>query len=375
MPFEIILKEIPAGHALLPGRSGEKVPIALQEFLSSEDGIGFIRRLEGFPNIILSRLPAKHRPPQSVIDHLLAIIRKDKTAVVYVNELNVQAEVLSKRDLTAGQPVYGDDIADIRAIKFSGIDVPPDVGVLYIFSCGWRKAIFYDFAPIQPSSSRPRAYDLSVLLGQFHAYLMFQERLKISEKAWNALFTQGWFPFISLPTNLAQELANHAEYGWNIDDLLNKISNELGTYFEKWKMKWSKSQFFKDHHEIFNTAIERYLASDYISAVSILYPRIEGIMRTYHICTRPSVSQTQKSLVDTVISSADPTTHPKMLLLPDKFHRYLTEVYFAAFDPSKPEGTSRHTIAHGVAPQDAFSEKASVIGFLILDQLSYYFAT
>lgn len=374
MPIEITLKDIPAGHALTPGRKGENIAVARQEFLSSEDGINFVRRLEGFPNIILSQLPLERRPLQSAIDHLLVIIRKDKSASVYINELNIYAEVLSKCDLIAGQPVYGDDIADIRAIRFNGIEIPPDTGVLYVFTYGWRKAIFYDFLPVQPGSSNPRTYNLGVLLGKYHAYLMFQERLKISEAAWTNLFAQGWFPFITLPTELARELVNHAEYGWDIDELLQKITTELKMSFEKWKLKWTKNQYFKEHVEILNTAVERFLALDYISAVAILYPRIEGLMRSYHLWMRPSSSQSQKILVDTVVSTADPLADPKILLLPDKFRRYLTEIYFAAFDPEKPEGASRHTVAHGVAPQNAFSEKAAVIGFLILDQLSYYFA-
>lgn len=62
----------------------------------------------------------------------------------------------------------------------------------------------------------------------------------------------------------------------------------------------------------------------------------------------------------------------RKVLLPDKFERYLSEVYFKDFNPNQPEGVSRNTVSHGVAPVEDFSEKATVIGFLILDQLFYF---
>jgi hypothetical protein len=374
MPFEVTLPEIPGGYTLSTAKAGEMVKVATREFLSSEDGDDFIRRLEGFPNIVLSHIPLKQRPLPSQIDHLLVIIRKDKTATLYVNELQVLVKMLKKRDLAVGELVFNDDIADIKAVKFSGVEVPPDAGVLYIFSAGWRKGIFYDFSPIQPRATEVRDFDLGVWLGQFLAYLIFQDRLKISDIAWERLFSYGWFPFISLPTVLARELINYAQHGWNIDDLLPKVTSEIKAALPKWQIKWSKKPLFADHLNVLKTAIERFNARDFISTVLILYPRIEGIMRSYHLIMRPAISQTQTSLVETAIGANELTKQPRTLLLPEKFRQYLTDIYFGAFDPQKPEGVSRHTVAHGVASQDALSEKAAEVGLLILDQLSYYFA-
>lgn len=374
MPIEITLTDIPGGYSLSSWRAGETVKVAVREFLSSEDGDDFLRRLEGFPDIVLNQLPAEKRVVPSQIDHLLVVIRRDKTCTVYINELNVLCEVLAKRDVTAGQAVFTDDIADVRKIKFEGIEVPADAGLLYIFSSGWRKGLFYDFAPIQPKDAEPREYDLGVQLGQFFTYLLFQDRLKISGTAWENLLRQGWFPFISLSTVLSKELVNYAQLGWDIDELLPKVSTELKSGFGKWQIKCSRKAFFSDHADLLTRAVDRFNADDYVSAVSILYPRIEGVMRSYHRFARPSVSLNQKTLVESVTARRDPVKPQSVLLLPERFRHYLADSYFAAFDPKNPSGASRHTIAHGVAPQDAFSEKAAVIGFLILDQLSYCFA-
>jgi hypothetical protein len=294
---------------------------------------------------------------------------------VYVNELRVIAQMMAKRDLAAGEAVMDDDIADISRIRFEGVDIPPDAAFMYGFSVGWRKGLFYDFAPLHPNDEKPRDFDVEVQLGQCLAYLIFQDRLKIPEAAWGNLFAQGWFPFVGLRNELVRELANYAREGWNIDELIPKISQDVEASCDKWQTSWAKRKFFSDHSDILSKAIDRFRAADYVSAVAILYPQIEGVMRTYHRFTRPGVSQRQDSLVETVVSSADGDAAPRMLLLPEKFRRYLTDIYFCSFDPADPHGLSRHTVAHGVAPPDAFSEKAALIGLLILDQLSYYFAS
>ena len=62
------------------------------------------------------------------------------------------------------------------------------------------------------------------------------------------------------------------------------------------------------------------------------------------------------------------------LLLPDHFGRFLSEVYFRDFNPLRPAGLSRHTVAHGVAHPNDFSRQRALLGLLILDQLSYFLA-
>jgi hypothetical protein len=53
-------------------------------------------------------------------------------------------------------------------------------------------------------------------------------------------------------------------------------------------------------------------------------------------------------------------------------------VYFAGFDsaaaPCDPSiALSRHSVAHGVAPPDAFTAIRAATGFLVLHQLFYCF--
>ena len=373
MPITIILDNLPAGTAESSGRDEEVINVISQEFLSSEDGERLIERLEGVSNLLFSKIPVDQRPNPSQIDHLLAVVRKDKTATLYINELDFQIRITPKKKIEVGQSVYTNEIADIDSIRFPGVEITDDAGIYFIFSVGWRKGLFYDLTPLRPNSDGLRAYNLNYQLGQLYAYLTFQDLLKISDEVWGKMFVQEWFPFISLSPVLSKEMVKQAEAGWEIDDLLPKIAGEVKESLNDWLEKWSQNSLYKSHSALLGKAVERFLKSDHQSAISILYPRIEGILQNYyrlHGSEKPS----QKRLAETAVRANISEEKPKLPLLPEKFQRYLLEVYFRNFDPDQPEGVSRNTVSHGLAPVEAFSEKASVIGFLILEHLSYFFS-
>ena len=120
----------------------------------------FIKRLEGFPNELLSLLPPDRRVSPSRVDHMLAVIRRDRTATLYVNELGITAGITIGRSFKKGEHVFRNDIMDIATTEFDGIPVPDDAGIALIFSVGWRKGFYYDFAPSAPrktSAGRPRS--------------------------------------------------------------------------------------------------------------------------------------------------------------------------------------------------------------------------
>lgn len=372
MPITITLDELRIGVAASSGRKGEEVPVIFREFCSSEDGDKLISRLE-IVSALLNRIPDNRRPNPSQVDHMLAVIHKDKTADLYINELSIIAQVQIKKKVEAYQPVYESDMADIRSLKFDGVKIPDDAGLVFLFSVGWRKGLFYDLGPFHPRLNYVRDYNLDNRLGELFSHLMFRDRLKISDDAWKNLFAQGWFPFAALSPSLSKEIAGHAENGWEIDDLLPKVTDEVKESLSKWIEKWSKNSSYKDHISLLRTAAERFFGSDYYSAVSLIYPRIEGILRNAPLSHEPEKKVTQDRLAETTVKVGLLSAGtPMMPFFPEKFQQYLKEVYFRNFDPSQPEGASRHTVGHGVAPEEAFSEKSSIIGFLILQQLSYF---
>jgi len=139
---------------------------------------------------------------------------------------------------------------------------------------------------------------------------------------------------------------------------------------------WPKIKLFEPHMEFISRAVDRYRNTDYLSCISVLFPRIEGILRGFRSVQGQANRTSQKDLAATVLScDVNAKNHEYSPLLPLRFSRYLEEVYFAHFNPEcSTNPLSRNSIGHGVATEDAFNLKGATLGFLLLDQLSYYFS-
>jgi hypothetical protein len=60
--------------------------------------------------------------------------------------------------------------------------------------------------------------------------------------------------------------------------------------------------------------------------------------------------------------------------MPAKFRDYLEQVYFKKWNPGDAAAhLSRHTVSHGVAPEELFNKKSAVLAVLTLLQLGLYF--
>lgn len=372
MPHEITFSQLPAGYNITPVRKGDETSIIVREFTSSEDGDLFMERLEGFPSEVINKIPPGSGITPANVSHMLVIVRRDGTGTAYVNEVQLIIQALAKnKDIKAGDAVYADDIADIGKLIFKDINIPVDAGILFLFSLGWRKGLYFDFKPLLGKDPEPRNYDLEMLCGQYYAYLSFQHLFKIGDDVWNTLIEQQWFPFISLKRRTIESLINYAKSGWNIDELIEPVAAEVTDLIPALLMKWERKRLFQPHYDIFKTATERYTEKDYISATAILYPRIEGLMRTYHLESKKPDRANQDNLARMVVEANIEDRHAYSLLLPNRFERFLKEVYFANFDPGNPNVLSRHTVSHGVAPVELFSLKSATIALLTLDQISF----
>lgn len=353
----------PAGYAAQSAKAGEKAPVITREFTSSEDGDLFISRLEGIPNDILIKIGSPILPSQ--IDRMLVIINRDGTGTVYINEFDIITRVRSKADsIQKGDMVYDDDIADVESLSFGEILLQKDQAIVFIFSWGWRKGLFFDFSPL---IGIERDYDLEALLGYYLSYLSHQYLHKLEREEWDALLNQQWFPFITLRKSTLKKMVRYLRGGHDIDDLLNEIALEVSSLLPKRLDVWAKDTYIAPHIELIRTAADRYIEQDYISANSILYPRIEGVIRTFFELE----GLDKKASSTNMLEAIEKVTSSTSLLLPLYFKKFLKDVYFAKFDGNYSDKVSRHTIAHGVAAPEAFSEKSATLGFLILDQLFY----
>jgi hypothetical protein len=369
MPYQIKFEGLPAGYALTSAtQAGETVQVAFKGFFSSEDGMTFIKHLEGHVNPVLNLLPPEAAIKPSQIDHLLLHFDSNGDGVVYVNELTSVALIQAKGDVLEGQAIYDDDIADVSQFKFQDIEVPIDHAVLILFSKGWRKGMYFDFEPIH-EQRKHRTYDLWDALGQCFNYVFFQEIHSITEETWKALFAEKWFPFVGLTNTTIKSLLSWISSGHSADQILPEASVEVKLRLPKLRQRWKDSKQFSDHQEFLNTAADRFEASDWVSANSILYTRLEGLLRSI---TKASGSNDFKQidLSNVLLNSRINSSISR--ILPAYFQRYLEEVYFASFDPKTSASISRNSVGHGVAPASEFSEKAVVIGFLIVEQILHH---
>jgi hypothetical protein len=90
----------------------------------------------------------------------------------------------------------------------------------------------------------------------------------------------------------------------------------------------------------------------------------------------PAVADSGAPKPDALAGTATsrPTAPAFSLLLPLRFKRYLTDVFFGFedfTDPTKVTRATRHAVAHGVASDDVLDAKAAAIGVLLLQQLAY----
>ena len=367
MPYEINLEKPPLGYTMAPARLGESVPVSFREFTSTEDGQLFITKLEGIPDTVLQRLPTETLP--SSVDNMLAIFHHDGKTMVYVNELKLEAALRAARPVTGGERVYRDDIADVEWLDL-GVQVPRDAGFLFIFSIGWRKGLFYDFEPIGPNRE-PRLYDIARVLGQAYCHVLFQERFSISDLEWSRLLQAKWFPFVGLSNQTIESLVSHVRNGWEPDEKLDDIVAEVKTRSTQMLNSWRDHPSFLPHIEMLERAVERFQNDDPMSCTSLLYSRIEGILRTHHNSLGTPIEPSQDNLSDLAVAAKSATE--KCLLLPHRFNAYLRDIYFANFDPASPViDVSRNSVGHGVASVAKFDQKSAAIGILIVHQLFYF---
>jgi hypothetical protein len=371
MPYTVKLEHVPAGYAGRCAEEGEQCEVVYQEFTSTEDGQLFVSRLEGVPANILAKISGSPMTAASTTNNLFAIIRKDRTAKVYWNEFQPAVQVRGKGKIKAGDLVTVDHIMDIERVTVPSEALAPDVAICYVFSFGWRKGFFFDFGPAQTGKNhQPRDYDLEGRLAHCFSRVLFQHVFSIEQDTWAELFKQAWFPFSYLSVSTVTAMIKWAREQRSIDAILENISAEVQQAMAERIAEWREDETISPHLAFIKTAHERFVAEDYISASSILYPRLEGLIRTSQGAARP-----RKRLTQALLSKLGAGTHDKFirdqsLLLPRQFEKYLSEVYFANFRPDAlSDVVSRHSVAHGVVNAERLNRKATVIGFLILLQL------
>lgn len=147
MPIEFKIEERLAGYAAAPGKGGETVPVIYRELIGPLDALHLQQQLDQLHGTLFSKIPSL--PDPSTIHHLLVLIRPDLSCIAYINELNIIDKVKVNRPVKRGEPVFAKDIADVAEVDLN-VDIPPDFGIVFVRSLGWKRSLFFDFGPLLP---------------------------------------------------------------------------------------------------------------------------------------------------------------------------------------------------------------------------------
>jgi hypothetical protein len=344
-------------------KQGETVRVRTAGFASSDDSNWYLAVMNATPSLVLSQHPDVHQRFPPTVHTLLAIFDSTGKGTAYLNELVLTAMVQTKTSIKKGQAIGKDHIADVTTID-PGVPIPDDCGFFFAFGVGWLRGVFYDYSPATLGQPR-RTYDVKTVLGAYYSYLLFYERYKIDPDTWTAMLFSGWFPFIGLSEDTVRQLV-----AWcsgddpSPDEVLPAAVKDVRSALPRWKLEWAPRPFLGDHIELLQRGIERFEAEDYVSAGSILLPRIEGILRSID-------PESQAADHHHFVARATGSRPKESALLPKKFRRYLTHVYFR---PSKigPSFLGRNSVGHGVARATSFDQKSCILALLTIDHLVYY---
>lgn len=281
-------------------------------------------------------------------------------------QLDVQAQVLSRRPVEKSELVTADDIANVRSVTL-GVEIPPDAGFAFVYESGWERAYFFDFGPL--ATGMARTFDISAELGVQKTYLLHRERCRLTDEEWTVLLSQDWFPFILLPQRTLDLMFGLLRAGRPVDLVLNDISAAVEARLPTFLSGMEEKPALATQVPLIERAIEHYRKGDFLSSVSVLFPRIEGIWRGI---ARPAGRAPHKALAKTVVEAGATRLSPASPLLAVRFLEFLKTRFLPNFDPSRPEGLTRHTVSHGVASAEEFDRKGALLGLLIVNQLRYF---
>jgi hypothetical protein len=347
---------------MLPGENGL---IEVLGFHTSDEGLDFTRRLEGCERYITGT--PEIAPSQ--VDHLLVVIEPNGKATAYVNELVFTAKTQVMRGLQPGELITLDDIADITEIDV-GVEIPPECGIMFLFSWRWRRGFFFDLRPLGPKAA-PRDYNFSVMFASCNCALMFPAVFSLTSDEWGKMIAAGFFPFAGLKKDTVAEIANHCRQGWDLGRLESRIVEECKQLAPKFAEFCDASPLFRPHCDAIKAAARHFASNDSLSAAHLLYPRIEGVLRNHFLEAGGAPTRNQNRLLESALKGGMVGRHQYCLLLLEPFVEYLKAVIFAGFDPAKPTGVSRHTIAHGVVDTNQCDERSVALAFLSLHHLYY----
>lgn len=314
---------------------------------------------------------------QDAVYQFLILIHEDLSAELFINDFPIEKELLAKRDFKAAEAITDGDIADIRRLKFSNIQIADTDKVIYCFKVGWKFGLFFDLDRREKSDID----GIWLALGKLYRELLFQHVYEVlrTRTQFEEMLKDGWFPFVQLLGWHYKALSEAYKDKFDFD---NRIEKVVGSFdreaIEKITANWWKKQIFQDKKELIQAGINAFLSFDnagYINCIKTLLTEAEGIIRLQHFeDTGKDKNVRVTELLDYLIERRKTKSGSEhSLLLPLPFLEYLKNVVFSRFDLASGQvDLSRNSSSHGVAPYTAYTRTRALQGIFILDQIYFY---
>ncbi len=342
----------------------------------TSDEPDFYRYIEQISNIFFNQ--AEYLININAIHSFLILIHRDLSADIYINDFPIEVKIRAKRSVKAGTLITDNDIADMRELRFPGIDIQESDKVICCFKVGWKFGLYFNLLDDGGSDIA----SIQVELGRLYRYLSFQYVYQTleSETYFKEMVNDGWFPFVEILGSEYKTLVNtYQNEKFDYDDRVRILLDRFDeSRVRRITTKWWKNPIFQEKRQLLQAGIDAFLQgneSGYINCIKNLYTEIEGIMRVlYFKDTGKGNRVGQKEFISHLIDIGKHTAgDDHSLLLPQSFLEYLTGSVFTNFDlETGTVDLSRHSAAHGVATGRDYTRVKALQVLLTLDQIYFY---
>jgi hypothetical protein len=333
-----------------------------------------------FINIIQSYF-AQAQINENYVSNFIILHHSDLSVDVYINNLPIAIEMLSKRNVEAGEFVALNDVADLRRLRFPNIQILPTDHIFIGLKVGWRFLFHFDMTHNDQAKDYKIDTDkLYLELGTNYRQLLFYDVYQVikSKPYYEQMQKDGWFSYVELLYDEFNGLAKTYENNFNYEDTVNKLLNSFNKdRIQRIVARWWNNPLYKSKQKILEAGINSFLLNTeegYINCIKNLYTEIEGILRSYKYAEKKDRSGSTKKLAENLqesaikrMGSSDGT------LFPTYFTEYLSMYFYPEFKMNDLEfELTRHTISHGLASAESYTKLRALQVILVLDQIFFY---
>lgn len=365
-----------SGYATDNAKAGQMVKLLCKGSITSDDPL-FYTYIEGIADIFLSKAGLN----EVFISNFLILHHEDLSVDIYVNDLPIGIEFLSKRRIKKGEVVLESDIADIGRLRFPNIEIKDADHVFFCLKKGWKFGYFFDCANGAGSLYRIDMDKMYHEFGSLYKKLAYDYLFKTISNArqFAKMQKDGWFPYVEL---LGRDFKNLSNAYINNKGFLREAVEKLINGFDEKRIrkiysKWWSNPIFKGKKKLLMAGINSYLHNDkdgFITCIKTLYPEIQGVLTyLFYGDTKKDVPNDQLLIEHLKIRGIKRTGSPNPLFFPEYFASFLENYLFPKFDLSKKDiKLSRHTSGHGIAMPKEYTKAKALQAILILDQIYFF---